>query len=96
MKEKPFEKQVRKFLKSEDCYCRKIWGGGYQTAGLPDLIICCNGYFIAVEVKSDNGEPTELQLHNIEEIKQAGGIGIVLYPKNFEEFKKLIYKLKGR
>jgi len=95
-KEKPFEKKVRKFLEFEGCYCRKIWGGGFQQAGVPDLMICCNGYFIAVEVKGDRGKPSELQLHNIEKIKTAGGVGLILYPKDFEDFKQLIYKLKGR
>jgi len=95
-KEKPFETQIRKFLNIEGCYCFKVWGGGYQQAGVPDLIICVNGYFVAVEVKGDKGKPSELQLHNIEKIKKAGGVGLVLYPKDFEEFKRLIYNLKSR
>jgi len=95
-KEKPFETQIRKFLDVEGCYCFKVWGGGYQQAGIPDLLICCNGYFIAVEVKGDRGKPSELQLHNIEKIKKAGGEAMVLYPKNFEDFKQLIFNLKGR
>ena len=96
MKEKPFEKQVRKFLDAEECYHFKVWGGGYQKAGLADLYICVDGIFVAVEIKGENGKPTQLQLHELERINNAGGIGIVLYPKDFEEFKKLIHKLKGR
>jgi len=95
-KEKPFETQIRKFLDAEGCYCFKVWGGGFQQAGVPDLMICCNGYFVAVEVKGDRGKPTDLQLHNIEKIKKAGGVAMVLHPKDFESFKQLIYKLKGR
>jgi Holliday junction resolvase len=95
-KEKPFETQIRKFLEAEGCYCFKVWGGGYQQAGIPDLLICVNGYFVAVEVKGDTGKPSELQLHNIEKIKKSGGVAMVLYPKGFQEFKNLIYKLKGR
>ena len=95
-KEKPFETQIRKFLEAEGCYCFKVWGGGFQTAGIPDLLICVNGYFVAVEVKGDRGKPSELQLHNIERIKKAGGVGLVLYPKDFDGFKDLIHELKGR
>ena len=95
-KEKPFETQIRKFLESEGCYCFKVWGGGYQQAGIPDLLICVNGYFVAVEVKGDKGKPTDLQLYNIERIKKAGGVAMVLYPKGFDDFKQLIYELKGR
>ena len=32
---------------------------------------------------------------NIEEIKKSGGIAMVLYPKDFENFKKLITFIKN-
>jgi len=96
MKEKPFETQIRKFLDIEGCYCFKVWGGGFQQAGIPDLLICVNGYFVAVEVKGDKGKPSELQRYNIGKIKKAGGVAMILYPKDFEEFKQLIFKLKDR
>lgn len=94
-KEKNFENKIKKFLKDQDCYFIKYWGGGQFTkSGVPDLLICCNGYFVAVEVKAENGKPSELQLWNIEQIKKAGGIATVLYPNQFDEFKKLIISLK--
>lgn len=94
--EKLFEGKIKKFLKEQDCYFIKYWGGGQFTkAGVPDLLICCNGYFVAVEVKAANGKPSELQLYNIEQIKKAGGIALVLYPNQFETFKKLILSLKN-
>ena len=95
MTEKNFENRVKAFLKSEGCWFVKYWGGSVFTkAGMPDLIICCNGYFIAVELKSDAGKPTKLQLHQIEQIKQSGGIAFVLHPLGFDHFKNLIWRLK--
>ena len=92
--EKNFETKVRKFLQEQGCWCLKYWGGGQFTkAGIPDLLICCNGYFVAAEIKAERGHPSDLQLWNIEKIKEAGGIALVLYPKDFEEFKELIYRL---
>lgn len=94
--EKNFENKIKKFLKEQECYFIKYWGGGQFTkSGVPDLLICCNGYFIAVEVKAQNGKPSELQLYNIEQIKKAHGLAMVLYPNQFEEFKKLIFLLKN-
>jgi hypothetical protein len=55
--------------------------------------VCCNGHFLAVELKAPNGKPSPLQLHTIEEIKKAGGTALVLYPKNFEDFKELVKNL---
>ena len=96
MKEKVFEGKIRRWLESEGCYCFKLWGGGLQKAGIPDLIICVNGYFVAVEVKGDTGKPSKLQLHQIEQIKKAKGVAMILYPSDFEKFKSIILELKAR
>ena len=90
MKEKSFENKVKQFLKDQGCWVLKTWSNGIQREGIPDLLICCNGYFLGVELKAENGKPSNLQLWNIEEIRKAGGVGIVLYPDQFEEFKDLI------
>ncbi len=90
--EKQFENKVKQFLKQfpSSIWFTKIWGGGYQKSGIPDLICCVNGIFISVELKASNGQASELQKHNVMKINQANGIGIILYPEGFEEFKKLI------
>lgn len=95
--EKAFENRVKKFLKEEGCWFLKYWGGAaYTKSGIPDLLVCCNGYFLGVEIKSDTGKPSELQLWNIEQIKNAGGHAMVLYPKDYEAFKGLIHKLNRK
>ena len=92
--EKNFENRVKAFLKDQGCWFIKYWGGGQFTkSGIPDLLICCNGHFIAVELKGPSGKPSELQLWNIEQIQKAGGIAMVLYPKDFDKFKELIVNL---
>ena len=94
--EKQFENKIKKFLKEQNCYYIKYWGGGQFTkSGVPDLLICCNGYFVAIEVKAENGKPSELQLYNIDEIKKAGGIAMILYPNQFDNVKKFIKLLKN-
>ena len=93
--EKTFENKIKKFLKKKGCWVLKTWSNGVQRSGIPDLLVCCNGVFLGIEVKAENGKPTELQLWNIEEIKKSGGIAMVLYPKDFENFKKLITFIKN-
>lgn len=93
--EKNFENKVKQFLKDENCYYIKYWGGAaYTQKGVPDLLVCCNGFFIGIELKSEVGKPSELQKYNIQKIKDAGGLAMVLYPKDFEDFKKTIKFLK--
>lgn len=53
MLEKDFQKQVIEFLKQHDIYYIKVWGGGYQRSGIPDLIICLKGKFMAIELKTE-------------------------------------------
>lgn len=92
--EKQFENQIKAFLKTlPKTWFFKHWAGPYSTVGVPDIICCCNGYFVGIEVKAENGHATKLQKRNIELIKKAGGIGIILYPKHFEWFKELMTAL---
>lgn len=94
MKEKAFENKVKEFLKSQNCWVLKTWSNGVQRSGVPDLLVCCNGYFLGVELKAEKGKPSDLQLWNIQKIREAGGIAFVLYPSGFERFKDIIKQLK--
>ena len=94
MREKDFENMVKAFLKEKGCWFLKTWSTGIQREGVPDILACCNGYFLGIELKAQNGKPSELQLWNIEKIRKAGGIGIVLYPDQFEQFQLLIHQLR--
>lgn len=65
----------------------KIWGGGFQKSGIPDIIACVKGQFVSIEVKAQNGRPSELQELNTGRIRNSGGHGVFLYPSGFGQFK---------
>lgn len=90
MNEKTFENKVKQFLKDQNVWFVKTWSNGIQRKGIPDIIACVNGYFVGIELKAENGKPSELQKWNIEQIRKSGGIAIVLYPDQFEAFKNMI------
>lgn len=96
MTEKQFEDKVKEYLADQKCWVLKTWSNGIQRKGVPDLLICCDGYFLAVELKAERGKPSDLQIWNIRKIRQAGGIAIVLYPDQFEDFKNLVQMLKSK
>lgn len=81
---------------AEPCgYWEKRWGGGkYIKAGMPDMHIVVNGISLEVELKAPNGRPSELQIQKLNQIDAAGCIGLVLFPKDFDKFKKLILHIK--
>jgi len=58
------------------------------------MLICVNGFFISAELKGDSGTPSDLQLKNTAAINSSNGIGVVLYPKGFEDFKNLVKGVK--
>lgn len=95
MKEKDFEKQVKLFLSDHGCWHLKTWSNGVQREGIPDLLICCNGYFIGAELKAEKGKPSSLQKRSINQINAAGGFAFTLYPDQFDDFKELIFGLNN-
>lgn len=89
--EKQFENKVKKYLDSlPNTWHFKYWAGPYSKSGIPDIIACINGRFVAIELKATNGKPSKLQVYNIDKINKSGGIGYILYPHQFENFKKEI------
>ena len=93
--EKNFENKVKAYLKEKGAWVLKYWGGAaYTKSGIPDLLVCFNSWFLGIELKAPNGRPSELQLYNLRQITKAGGIAILLYPKDFEQFKEFIEHLK--
>lgn len=94
--EKIFENKIKKYLKEQGCWFIKYWAGAaFTKEGIPDILCCCNGKFLGIEVKAPKGKPSDLQLYNLKKIDEAGGFGILLYPKDFEKFKELISDIKG-
>lgn len=92
--EKNFENKIKKFLESEGCYFVKFFANSFTKAGVPDILCCCNGYFVAIEVKAANGKPSDLQLYNVQQIRESGGFAWVVYPSAFDKLKRIIIDLK--
>ena len=92
--EKNFENRLKKFLEDEGCWFVKFFANAYTKKGIPDILCCCNGHFIGIEVKAPNGKPSELQKWNIEKIYDSCGIGVVLYPDQFDDFKEMVNHLR--
>lgn len=90
--EKLFEGKIRAFLRMRSASWHvKYWGGGlHTTSGVPDILACVQGVFLAVEVKADHGRPSMLQLKQLESIHRSCGRAVLLYPKDFDGFKKWV------
>ena len=60
-------------------------------AGIPDIIGCVQGRFIAIEVKIDGNKPTPLQVYYIGKIQECGGFSETVTYNN----KKKTYTIKN-
>lgn len=70
--------KIRKAVEKDGGWVLKVHGSPSQVAGIPDLIICWRGLFVALEVKRPGGSATPLQAHTLDEISKAGGsVGVV-------------------
>ena len=75
--EQKIQAKIMEYLKSKGAYRVKIEAA--SVAGVPDILVCYKAMFIGIEVKkSKSSQPTELQLENINMIRQAGGLADVV------------------
>ncbi len=73
----------------------KVAGGPMQQRGVPDIICCVNGSFVALEVKRPGlGRLTGLQALTIERIRESGGVAEVV--TSVEEAAAVLEVIEGR
>lgn len=77
-------KRVQRDLKTLP-YCWIFKSSERAVRGIPDIIGVIEGQFFALELKSKEGSPSKLQLKVLSWIREAGGIGIVVYPSDWPQ-----------
>ncbi len=93
MNESALIKKIRTYLMNLDgCFFWKEHGGQYGTAGIPDIIVCYHGRFVALEAKVGKNKPTSLQAATIKQIQKAGGTAAVVY--SLDDVKKILNNLE--
>jgi Holliday junction resolvase len=88
VKEKWVKQQVVKMLKARGVYYFFPVAGAYTSIGVPDIIACIRGKFVAIECKAGNNRPTELQHKNIEAIRNNDGHAWVVNENDLETVEK--------
>jgi Holliday junction resolvase len=93
--EKRVKTKVEAVLKNEGAYYFFPATHGYGRSGVPDIIACVNGRFLAIECKAGGNKPTALQTREIENIRIAGGVAVVANEENWDEVRLLVREMKG-
>ena len=92
--EKQFENKIKSELHSRGAWRVKFFANAFTPSGIPDVLACYNGRFLGIEVKGGSSYGlTDLQKYNLKKIREAGGIGICVYPSGWEQFLEILDRL---
>lgn len=94
------KKRVREIL---DEFCKDHKGyyffppaNGYGRQGIPDVICCIQGRFVAIECKANGGVPTALQLREMDKITKGGGLSFIIDEDTLDKLKAYLLLIKER
>ena len=94
--EKKVKDKLRKYLSQLGIYHFMPAANGFGRAGIPDVIGCFNGQFVAFECKAGKGKTTALQEREIANIQSAKGWAFVINEDNVDKVEELLRMEKQR
>jgi len=91
-------KKIQDYITDQGGRPFKIVGGeeGLQEAGIPDLLVCYRGFFVALEVKQPGAEQDlrPRQKLILRQIEESGGIAEVV--SSVEQVAMILGVLRGK
>lgn len=78
MKESVFSKKVVDYLKAKGALVNVNTATIYDRVGRSDVEACYEGHYIALELKTGNYQPDPLQITYLQQVRDAGGYGLLL------------------
>ena len=82
--------KLRKYLTQLGIYHFMPMGGPFGRSGIPDIIGCYNGQFVAFECKAGKGKTTALQERELANIQSAKGWAFVINEDNVDKVEELL------
>jgi len=92
--EKKVKQAVVAILKEFKAYYFYPVSGGYGMSGVPDIVVCFLGRFIGIECKAGTNKPTALQEVNLNNIREQGGIALVINEDNIQLVRKILTAIR--
>jgi len=91
--EKKVKDKVRKVLAGVKAYVVTPATHGYGVSGVPDILVCYHGRFLAIECKAGNNHPTALQIRNLSQIASTGGYTLVVNEDNIDDVEDVLARI---
>uniref|UniRef100_A0AAU8EI35 VRR-NUC domain-containing protein n=1 Tax=Enterococcus phage vB_EfaS_SZ1 TaxID=3161157 RepID=A0AAU8EI35_9CAUD len=77
-KESKFSREVVDYLKGKGALVNVNTATIYDRVGRADVEACYLGYYIALELKTGSYQPDPLQIRYLQQVRCAGGYGLLL------------------
>jgi hypothetical protein len=92
------KKRIKEILKAHGIFHFSPSMGAYSgKAGIPDIITCIRGYLVGIEAKADPMKaPSKFQMLRMSEIRQSGGLTLLIHSGNLDEFELLIKEVETK
>ncbi len=90
VKEEWVKERVKDILKFYKVYYFMPRAGNFGSSGVPDFVVCIAGMFLAIETKAGNNKPTDLQLSQIDKIRESRGTAVIINETNLHKLLQLI------
>jgi Holliday junction resolvase len=71
--------EICAYLAAQGCWYVRTNSHGYGRRGIPDVVACVNGQFLAIEAKVPPDKASTWQEREIQSIHRAGGSAVVAY-----------------
>ena len=85
------KKVVAKQLKQLGAFYFYPVTGGWGRGGKPDIVGCYKGHFFGIECKAGKNKPTPLQQNSLQDIKNAGGLSLVINEDNMADVLDILH-----
>jgi len=86
--------RLKKQLNELGIYHFSPFQAGMGRAGIPDVIGCYRGVFVAFECKAGSNKPTALQEREMQAIREAGGHAYVINEDNVNDLQEILKWIK--
>ena len=87
------KRKVTVILNKYDAYFFFPASNGFGRAGIPDIIVCYCGQFIAIECKAGKNITTALQRRELGAIEDAGGYALVINETNIDQVEAVLQQI---
>lgn len=90
-KESKLQADVEAWLRYKGIYFVHLNEARGNKIGVPDLVCCMAGKFVAIELKTEKGRVSKAQEENMQEIGKAGGLAVVC--RSLDEVREVVGKV---